>query len=103
MIRRLVRFSCLSLLGLALASLGGCGEPNEADFKAGGPEREGVANPKYASDTPATYQQFHKDAMEAAKTKTKGKAATSPAPAPPAGESKPGAEPEKKEEPAKKG
>jgi hypothetical protein len=101
MIRRLVRFSWLSLLGLALASLGGCGEPNQADFKAGGPERDGVADPKYSADTPETYKQFHKDAMEAAKKKAaKGKAA--PSIAPPAGESKPEAEPTKNAEPAKK-
>jgi hypothetical protein len=96
MIRRLVRVSWLSLLGLALAGLStGCSDANEDEFKAGGPGGQGVANPKYASDTPETYQQFHKDAMEAAKKKVgKGKAATSP---PPASEPKPAAEPEKKE------
>ena len=100
MIRKRVRFSWLSLLGLALASLSaGCGDPNEADFKASGPEAPGIANPKYASDTPETYQRFHKDATEAAKKKGK-KAATSSAP--PASQSKPAAEPTKQAEPGKK-
>jgi hypothetical protein len=102
MIRRLVRFSWLFPLGLALASLpAGCGDPNEGDFKAGGPDREGVANPKYATDTPETYRQFHKDSMEAAKQKAK-KGAAAPAPAATAPTSKPDAEPAKKEEPEKK-
>jgi hypothetical protein len=98
MIRRVVRFSCLSLLGLALASLSaGCGDANQADFKSGTPEGEGVANPKYASDTPQTYQQFHKDAAQAAKeAKGKGKGKAAASPAPPAPETKPAAEPEKK-------
>jgi hypothetical protein len=76
MMSKLVRYSCLSLISVVLASVSvGCGDPNEAEFKAGGPEGKGTADPKYSSDTPETYKQFHQDSTKAA---TKEKAAAAP-------------------------
>jgi hypothetical protein len=80
MIRQCVRGSWLSLLGLALtAFVAGCGDTNQAEFDSEN-KGKGVANPKYASDTPDTYKQFHKDAISG--TPAKGKGAAAPAPAP---------------------
>jgi hypothetical protein len=98
MIRSLVRSSWLALLGVALATLSaGCQDANEAEFREGGPDRPGVADPKYADGSPETYQQHAKDLYlqkKAAPAKgkaapAKGKAAAAPPP--------PAPEPEKKD------
>jgi hypothetical protein len=90
MIAKLARGSWLSLLGLALAAfLAGCGgDANESEFDAEN-KGKGVANPKYAADTPETYRQFHQDAVDS--SKAKGKAA--PAPAAPAATPEPAKKP----------
>jgi hypothetical protein len=52
-------------LGLALAAvMPGCSEPNESEFKEGGGEKQGVADPKYAHGTPDTYKQFHDESKK---------------------------------------
>jgi hypothetical protein len=63
MIRRLIQGLWLFPLGLALAVvMPGCSEPNESEFKEGGGEKQGVADPKYAHGTPDNYKQFYKEA-----------------------------------------
>jgi hypothetical protein len=97
MIRRLVRGSWLALLGLALATLSaGCSDPNEAEFREGGPGKEGIADPKYAHGSERTYKQYYQDKTKEAASAAKGKAPrtrtktthtpAAPAPAPPASE-----------------
>ena len=72
MIRKVVRCSSLSLLGLALASFSvGCQDANEAKFNEGGPAGKGTVDPKYAEDTPESYKQFHQDGEKNAPAKGK--------------------------------
>jgi hypothetical protein len=105
MVKVLARSSWLSLLGLVLAALSaGCEDANEAKFKSEGPAGVGVADPKYAQDTPATYQQYSKDlSLQVQKKGSSAKEKPAPAkgtaaeaPAPEASQPQPAPESEKK-------
>jgi hypothetical protein len=74
MVKVILRSAWLSVLGLALATLAsGCQEPNETESNIGGPEGKGVADPKYAQDTPEAYRQYYTDSQKkAGEAKLKG-------------------------------
>jgi hypothetical protein len=82
MIRRLIHALWLFPLGLALAMVApGCSEPNESEFKEGGGNQQGRADPKYARDTPETYKQYYEDSRKkAVPAKALKSAPTKPAP-----------------------
>jgi hypothetical protein len=95
MIRRLIHGLWFFPLGLALAAvMPGCSEPNESEFREGGGEKQGTADPKYAHGTPDTYKQYYQDSRKKAVAVNEPKSSSKK---PAAGTAAPPSPPEKKE------